>query len=164
MIVQTLAMRKIPTILLLGALATPPVLVPTARADVNVHIAIPPPPTFVIEAPPRLVVVPDTPAVHYAPDLPYNFFRYGGRYYTFHEGGWFVAGGYGGPWTYVDVVKVPRALRVVPVRYYRERPRRWVDDDGGHRHHARSHRHRGHDDDDRRGRGRRDRHDRHDDD
>lgn len=94
----------------------------TAAAEVNVNIGVPAPPAIVLQAPPRLVVVPTTPAVRYAPDLPYNFFRYGGRYYTVRDDAWFVAPSYGGPWSYVELAHVPRPLRVVPVRYYRSKP------------------------------------------
>ena len=76
-----------------------------ASAGVDIHIGIPAPPSIVIEAPPHLVVVPGVPCVHYAPDLPYNYFAYGDRYYTFHEGAWFVSPGYRGPWTYVERVR-----------------------------------------------------------
>jgi len=95
-----------------------------ASAGVDIHIGIPAPPSIVIEAPPHLVVVPGVPRVHYAPDLPYNYFAYGDRYYTFHEGAWFVSPGYRGPWTYVERVRVPRPLLGVSTRYYRDPPRR----------------------------------------
>jgi len=95
---------------------------PAAAADVHVgiNIGIPAPPPIVVTAPPRLVVVPTTPAVRYAPDISFNFFAYGGRYYTAHEGAWFVATAYGGPWTYVE--RAPHAVRIVPARYYRIPP------------------------------------------
>jgi hypothetical protein len=96
-----------------------------ARADVQINIGIgmPAPPAIVLPAPPRLVVVPSTPAVRYAPDLDVNYFVYGGRYYTFHDGAWFMASVWSGPWAYVETVRVPRAIRIVPARYYRVPPR-----------------------------------------
>jgi len=94
-----------------------------AMAGVDIHIGIPAPPSIVVTAPPHLVVVPGVPVVQYAPDLSYNYFAYGGRYYTYHEDAWFVAPGYGGPWTYVERVHVPRPVLGVPVRYYRVPPR-----------------------------------------
>jgi len=100
-----------------------------ATAGVDVHIAIPAPPSIVIEAPPRLVVVPGVPTVQYAPDVSYNYFIHDGRYYTYHHNNWFVADAYGGPWTYVERVHVPRPVLAVPVRYYRE----------GHYHHGHPH-------------------------
>jgi len=97
---------------------------PVRAADVHVgiNIGVPPPPPIVVEAPPRLVVVPAVPAVRYAPDLSLNFFFYGGRYFTFHNNAWFVTTTYGAPWVYVPTVEVPRAVRVVPARYYRIPP------------------------------------------
>ena len=133
---------------------------------VGINIGVPPPPPVVFEAPPQLVVVPTTPAVRYAPEVDVNLFFYGGRYYSFHEGGWFVAPAYGGPWAYVERVRVPRPVLVVPARYYRVPPGQWKkmypdrrgkhrghrdwddDDDHGHDHghgHGRGHGH--HDDD-----------------
>lgn len=136
---------------------------PARAADVHVgiNIGIPAPPPFVVPAPPRLAVVPTTPAVRYAPELQFNFFGYGGRYYTFHDGAWFVAADYGAPWTYVPVLEVPRPVRVVPARYYHIPPGHyrhyehdhWHDHDGwgedhhhhGHDGHGHGHGH-GHDD------------------
>jgi hypothetical protein len=155
-------MRTLSAIALIGILGSIPMLGRTAAAGVDVHIAIPPPPTFVIEAPPRLVVVPDTPSVYYAPDLPYNYFRYGGRFYTYHSDAWFASSAYGGPWVHVDIGHVPRALRVVPSRYYRVKPKHFAS----YRDHRHRGRHREWRDDDRHGRDRRGHHrgrDRHDD-
>ena len=66
---------------------------------------------FVVQAPPRLVVVPEVPGVQYAPDLSFNYFAYGGRYYTFNNGAWFVAAAPGAPWGYVPLERVPGPLR-----------------------------------------------------
>lgn len=130
-----------------------------AHADVHVgiNVGVPPPPVLAIPAPPRLVVVPGAPVIQYAPDLGYDYYSYGGRYYTVQNDNWFVASDYGGPWAYVPRERVPRPFFGVPVRY---RKGHWRDDDRG-----RARRHRRHDSDhDHRGRGHRkhDRHDRHD--
>jgi hypothetical protein len=106
--------RLVTSLVLAGALAALP-----AAAEVDVHIGIPAP-QIVIQAPPRLVVVPDDPAVRYAPDLGYEYFAYGGAYYTVHGGRWFRASAYNGPWTYVETPRVPRQVVVVPSRYYRD--------------------------------------------
>src|SRR5580765_4535902 len=63
---------------------------------------------FNLIAQPQLVVVPGTP-VAYAPTVPANYFFYNGRYYLFTDGGWFVAGGYNGPWLAVAPGYVPGA-------------------------------------------------------
>lgn len=70
-----------------------------------------------IGAPPQLAVVPGTP-VYYAPPLLYNYFLYGERYYLFHNGAWFFAPTYNGPWTVTAVHYVPRPILRVPVAYY----------------------------------------------
>ncbi len=90
-----------------------------AFARVDVHVAIPAPPSIVIDAPPHLVVVPGVPTVQYAPDVSYNYFSYGGHYYTYHNSAWFRSDAYNGPWTYVERVRVPRPILGVPSRYYR---------------------------------------------
>lgn len=104
---------------------------PVHAADVRVgvNIGVPAPPVIVLPAPPQLVVVPGTP-VYYAPSLSVNFFAYGGRYYTLHDGAWFVATKHGGPWTLVPVERVPRPVLGVPVAYYKVPPGHTKDGTG----------------------------------
>ena len=104
-----------------------------AAADsvrIGVSIPVPAPPTLVITpprppvivaAPPQLVVVPGSP-VFYAPGASINFFAYAGRYYSFHDGAWFVATTYGSPWVTIAPAKVPRPVLAVPVTYYKVPP------------------------------------------
>lgn len=104
-----------------------------AAADsvrIGVSIPVPAPPTVVITpprppvivaAPPQLVVVPGSP-VFYAPGANMNFFAYAGRYYSFHDGAWFVATTYGSPWVTIAPAKVPRPVLAVPVTYYKVPP------------------------------------------
>lgn len=84
-------------------------------------VVTPPRPPVVVVAPPQLAVVPGSP-VFYAPGASMNFFAYGGRYYTFHEGAWFVATTYGSPWVAIAPARVPRPVLTVPVAYYRVPP------------------------------------------
>jgi hypothetical protein len=84
-------------------------------------VITPPRPPVVVAAPPQLVVVPGSP-VFYAPGASMNFFAYGGRYYTFHEGAWFVATTYGSPWVSIAPAKVPRPVLAIPVTYYKVPP------------------------------------------
>ena len=151
-------MKRTPLLLVLaGGLLAGPV----GAADVHVGINIgvpPPPPPVVMAAPPPLVVVPQSP-VYYAPEVPYNYFYYGGLYYTFSDGNWFTATSYNGPWGYVTMTRVPRPILAVPVRYYKVPPGHWKkhgrphwdDEEHGHgRGHehggGHGHGHHGHDD------------------
>ena len=110
------------------------------RVGVNVGVPLPPPP-IVVAGPPQLVVVPGSP-VFYAPSLSVNFFAYGGRYYTFHEGAWFWARSHRGPWVFVAPERVPRPVLAVPVAYYKVPPGHMKHAGGPH---GRDHGHRGRD-------------------
>ena len=91
-----------------------------AGAQVSVNVNVGPPP-IIFPAPPRVVVVPQSP-VYYAPATSYNVFFYGNRYWSFHEGAWFVTPSHAGPWTFVPVAQVPGPVLAVPVRYYKIPP------------------------------------------
>ena len=90
-----------------------------AEINVGVNIAIPAPP--IVLAPPALVVVPGTP-VHQAPSASFNLFVYRSRYYSFHNGSWFVAAAPKAPWTLIAVEAVPAPVRAVPVKHYKVPP------------------------------------------
>ena len=93
-------------------------LPPFAESAVDVHIGVH------LPAPPLLVAVPSSP-VAYAPSVHANYFQYGGQYYVYDSGGWYVSRGYNGPWAAVPPEYVPRPVLAVPVRYYRRPPREW---------------------------------------
>jgi hypothetical protein len=97
------------------------VLVLSAPAAAQVHVDI----GIHVPAPPRLVVVPQLPEVRYDPAVVSNLFFYGGQYWVFANGGWYVSHGYQGPWIVVGPQFVPRPLLHVPVRYYRVPPGHW---------------------------------------
>lgn len=106
-------------------IGTPPPPVVVAPAPVVVAPApavVITPPSITFAAPPPLVVVPSAPTVQYVPSGAYNVFVYGGRYYSFHNGYWFHAGHYNGPWKHIKNDKVPPAVIAVPVAYYRVPP------------------------------------------
>lgn len=99
-----------------------PVSVYAADVSVGINVGVPPPPpAIVLSAPPPLVVVPGTP-VYYAPSLSLNFFAYSGRYYRHHNGAWFMASSYAGPWSFIAVERVPRPVLTVPATYYKVPP------------------------------------------
>jgi hypothetical protein len=93
-----------------------------AHADVNIgiNVGVPAPPPVVV-APPQLLVVPGT-SVHYVPGVSFNLFVYGGRYYSFHNGAWFVAATHRGPWTSMAATRVPRPVLGVPHAYFKIPP------------------------------------------
>jgi hypothetical protein len=95
-----------------------------AGADVSVNVNIGPPPMYVVPPAPALVVVPGTP-VYYAPAFAFNFFSYGGRYYTFHNGHWYHRHPYGKSWIFVPPTAVPGPVLGVPVGYYKIPPGHW---------------------------------------
>ena len=90
-----------------------------AQAQVRVNIGIN------LPVPPQLVPVPAAPTVEYAPSVDANYFSYGGQYYVFSTGAWYVGRGYNGPWVTVAPEYVPRPLLSVPVQYYHRPPRAW---------------------------------------
>jgi hypothetical protein len=115
-----------------------------ASAQVSVNVNIGPPPV-IFAAPPRVVVVPQT-SVYYVPDTTYNIFFYEGRYYSFHNGAWFLATSHAGPWAFVPVERVPRVVVMVPPRYYKVPPGHAKAFAHGERHgHGRGHEHGRHD-------------------
>ncbi len=86
----------------------------SASGDVRINLGV---------AVPRLDVVMGIPGVQYAPEAGANVFVYGGQYYVFEDGAWYIGPGYRGPWTAVQVV--PEPVLQVPVRYYRRPPEHW---------------------------------------
>jgi hypothetical protein len=89
--------------------------------NVGINIGSPPPPPIVVAAPPQLVVVPGTP-VYYAPGVNFNYFSYRKQYFTFHDGSWFVAKTYNGPWVFIVHERVPQPVLALPVAYYKIPP------------------------------------------
>jgi len=93
-----------------------------AGVSVGVNITIP---AYTIATPPALVVIPGTYA-YFVPDANIDIVFYHGFWYRPYEGRWFRARGYNGPWTYVEIAKVPRVLVELPPDYrhvYREHQR-----------------------------------------
>src|SRR5574341_119096 len=103
------------------AITPVPLQADSVSIGVNIGTPPPPPPAIVLPAAPALVVVPGTP-VYYAPSVSVNFFAYGGRYYTHHNGAWFSASVYNGPWAFIAAERVPQPVLAVPVAYYKVPP------------------------------------------
>ena len=94
-----------------------------ALSEVNVSVSIGPPPIVVHE--PELIVVPRT-MVYFAPGVDVELYFYSGRWWSRHEGRWFRAKSYNGPWAAVgpryvpvEIVRLPRDYRTVYVREHR---------------------------------------------
>ena len=124
---------------------------PVVVAPVPPPVVVAPTPTVVVAPPPMLVVrpqlvaVPGT-AVYHVPGAGFNVFVFGGKYYSHHNGVWFVSSGHRGKWTAISAHHVPSPVLAVPVTYYRIPPghaHRWKDDEGdrhcppGHAKHGR---------------------------
>jgi hypothetical protein len=130
----------------LGLAAVPdPLHANGVSIGINLGVPVVPPPAIVVPAPPHFVVVPGTP-VYYAPAQGVDLFYYGGRYYRHHDGAWFVAPGYRGPWAFTPFPRVPRPVLAVPPAYYGISPGhfRKFHDRPFRDHHGRGHGHRHH--------------------
>ncbi|HEY3067709.1 MAG TPA: hypothetical protein VGL09_18110 [Methylomirabilota bacterium] len=105
-------------------------------AKVAVKVATPPPPTVVVgPVPPTMAVTPTVmsvpgSSVMYVPNASFNLFVYSGRYYSLHNGTWFYAPTYKGPWMVVGGDRVPQPVLAVPVTYYKVPPGRAKKDAG----------------------------------
>jgi hypothetical protein len=92
-----------------------------AAADVRVGVYITLPPlAFVGE--PELVVVPSGPSYVYMVPGQEGLYFFGGYWYRTYRGSWYRAGIYNGPWTYIEVSRVPLYVLEVPPDYYRRFP------------------------------------------
>lgn len=81
-----------------------------AEVNVNVKVALP---HLVIPTPPGLVVIPET-YVYYPPDVGPDIFFYHGYWYRPYHGRWYRARHYNGPWRFIVIERVPRAVIAVP--------------------------------------------------
>jgi hypothetical protein len=102
------------SIFALGIVSLGGMFSPAAAADVRigVNIGVPAP---VVVAPAAPVFVAPPPPVFVAPGAPVYY--YGSSYYTYYNRAWFVGPGYGGPWNFVPVARVPRPIIAVPHAY-----------------------------------------------
>jgi hypothetical protein len=92
-------------------------------AEVNVSIeVVAPPPPMVIAGPPVVAVVPGTTYVYFVPGVREDLLFYRGYWYRPHEGRWFRARSYRGPWVYMDHSAVSPVLIDLPSDYRRIPP------------------------------------------
>ena len=104
---------------LLGLILSVGLFALPGHAQVNINVQIGQPPPVVVYSPPAMVLMPE-PQMYVAVGVPYDIFFVSGRYYYFDDGDWFWGPGYGGPWTYVKVAKLPKALRKYKMKELRE--------------------------------------------
>ena len=112
-------MKKTGCAVMLGSLLSIGLSTIPAHAQVNIGVQIGSPPPVVVYAPPTMVLLPE-PQTYVAVGVPYDIYFVGGRYYYLHSGHWFWGTGYGGPWTYVAVERLPPGLRKFKVRELHE--------------------------------------------
>jgi len=86
-----------------------------ANGEVNVSVQLGLP-FLVMPGPPGMVVIPNT-YVYYPPEVDDNIFFYRGAWYRPHQGHWFRAPHYNGPWDSVVLKQVPRSVLAVPAGY-----------------------------------------------
>jgi hypothetical protein len=84
-----------------------------ARVRVNINLPFPP---LIFPAPPPLVPIPGA-YVYYPPDSNVDIFFYHDRWYRPHDGKWYRAGNYNGPWHFIHGRQVPRAVAGIPPSY-----------------------------------------------
>lgn len=92
-----------------------------SAAHVNVGLTIALPPAYRIAAPPPMIVIPGT-YVYVVPDIDVDILFFRGAWYRPHEGHWFSAFSYNGPWRLVAPSRVPRELVELPRHDYRRIP------------------------------------------
>ena len=92
-----------------------------AEVNVNIGVNFGPPPPVVIHEPPVVVVVPGT-YVYFAPDVQVDILFFHGYWYRPHEGRWYRATGYNGPWVYLEPAHVPGVIVHLPPNYHHVPP------------------------------------------
>ena len=93
-----------------------------AKAEVNINIGIdiPAKKVKVVEAP-AVIVIPGT-YVYIAPALDEDVFFYRGHWWKSHGRKWYRADDFGGPWIFISIERMPRALVHLPPHYRDHHP------------------------------------------
>jgi hypothetical protein len=89
-----------------------------AQAQPQVVIPLPP------GASPAWTPIPEARGLDYSPNLQADLFRYGGRYYCYHNGRWYRGSAYTGPWR--QVTKLPAPFYQVGPTYFKAAPPGWA--------------------------------------
>ena len=86
----------------------------------------PPPPQVVFRSEPRYVVVEDVRVIE-DERLGDDMFVSDNFYWRLHDGYWYRARTWRGPWVGIDVRRVPERVLVVPARHWKHHPRHGRD-------------------------------------
>jgi hypothetical protein len=78
-------------------------------------------PKLILPAPPLVVLIPGS-NVYFPPEVSADLLFYQGYWYRPHNGRWYRASGYNGPWRLFTTKRVPRALLRLPRDYRRIPP------------------------------------------
>jgi hypothetical protein len=97
-----------------------------ARTDVHVSINLgnaPPPPVVVVQHAPHTVWLPET-RVYVSDDRDFDddYFQCGAYWYSYHNGWWYRARTWRGPFAVIDAREVPYSIVVTPQRRWRHYP------------------------------------------
>ena len=76
----------------------------TARAGVNINIALPPP--IIFAAPPEVIVMPDTDNVYIAPEVDVDLFFWNGYWWRMWDGNWYRSPYYNRGWGYSGEIPI----------------------------------------------------------
>ncbi len=71
--------------------------------------------TVVYEGDPEFIIIDGTTSVYYAVNTPYSVFRVEGKYYSVHDGVWFVSANAKGPWVVSTIV--PDVIYTIPATH-----------------------------------------------
>jgi hypothetical protein len=105
-------------ILGLGIFLLPSEGYPEVDFNVGIGISVPPPSAVLIPAPPPVNLIPST-HIYFAPNVGFELFFHSGYWYSLHDGNWFRAAYYNGPWYYLTPSRVPVVFKYLPHNYYR---------------------------------------------
>ena len=114
--------RVLSTIVLATSLSAP------AWAETNIGISVnigdaPPPPVVVVRSEPRLVYVSDARCWVVADERwSDDCFKHGRYWYTWHDGWWYRAKSWRGPYRVIETRYVPVAVHRVPARHWKHHP------------------------------------------
>lgn len=88
-----------------------------SAVDVDIHIAVPPPPHIVFETEPEVVIVPQTHVAYVPVVTQYDMYRYDKYWYVNQEGYWYRSRSYRGPFKHVQHRHLPHDFVVLPTEY-----------------------------------------------